>query len=94
MARYLIEIPHNNDYDSCVSAVSLLISTGSHFLTNADWGCSDGEHKAWIVVEAENRDQAKSVLPPVSRPTAKVIQLNKFTMEVFDKILYYHKDSA
>ena len=91
MARFLIEVPHNDDFDSCVKAVSLLLSTGSHFLTNADWGCSDGEHKAWAIVDVESKEEARLILPPNYRASAKIIQLNKFTMEEIDKILYKHQ---
>jgi len=90
MARFLIEVPHNDDFDSCVKAVSVLLSTGSHFLTNADWGCSDGEHKAWAIVDVDTKEEALSILPPSYRAKSKVVQLNKFTMEEMDKILYQH----
>ena len=91
MARYLIEVPHENNFDSCVKAVSLILSTGSHFLTHADWGCSDGEHKAWFIVDVDNKDEARSILPPNCRSIAKIVRLSRFTMENFDKIFYQHQ---
>ena len=93
MARFLIELPHNDDIDSCVQAVSLLLSTGSHFLTNADWGCPDGEHKAWVTVEVESKEEARSILPPSCRPDAKIIRLNKFSLDDFDNMLNRHQKS-
>jgi hypothetical protein len=91
MARYLIEVSHEDDFDACVKAASLLLSTGSHFLTNADWGCSDGEHKAWVIVDVDSREEALSILPPSCRPTAKIIRLNRFVLDDFDKIFYKHQ---
>ena len=91
MARFLLEVPHDDNYASCVKAVSMLLSTGSHFLTHADWGCADGEHKAWIIVDVDSKDEARSILPPECRPTAKIVQLNRFTMENFDKMFYGHR---
>ena len=91
MARFLLEVPHNDDFESCVKAASLLLSTGSHFLTHADWGCSDGEHKAWVIVDVESREEARSILPPICRPTAKIVRLNRFNLDDFDKIFYKHQ---
>ena len=64
MARFLIEVPHESEVVSCYRAIRLLLESGSHFLTHADFGCDDGVHKAWIVVEAESKDEARNILPP------------------------------
>jgi hypothetical protein len=69
----------------------VFLETGSHFLSNADWGCRDGEHKAWIIVDVENKDQARFIVPPAFRPQAKIVQLNKFTLEEIDEILQHHE---
>lgn len=92
MARFLIEVPHKEEIDDCVKAVSLLLSTGSHFLTNADWGCVDGEHKAWVIVELDSKEEARSILPPFYRKSAKIVELNKFKMDEFDRIVSKHSD--
>jgi len=55
MKRFLIEVPHSADKGSCDEAIQVFLQTGSHFLTHADWGCQDGEHKAWIIVEVEKK---------------------------------------
>jgi len=46
MPRFLIEVPHDEDVIACAQVIKIFLSTGSHFLSNADWGCRDGEHKA------------------------------------------------
>ena len=51
MARFLIEVPHEAEKIACARAVQILLTTGSNFLTHADFVCLDGEHKAWIIVE-------------------------------------------
>jgi hypothetical protein len=91
MARFLIEVPHEAEEAACARAVQIFLMTGSHFLSNADWGCGDGEHKAWILVEVESKEEARAILPPSFRPQAKIVALNKFTMEEVDKILRYHR---
>lgn len=90
MTRYLIEVPHENNKDACNQAVQAFMETGSHFMTNADWGCGDGEHKAWLVVELESKDEAKSILPPLFRENAKIIELQQFTVEGSEKTIQQH----
>jgi hypothetical protein len=46
MARFLIEVPHEDYRVECARAIQVFLQTGSHFLVNADGGCLDGEHKA------------------------------------------------
>ncbi len=57
------------------------LRAGAHYLTNAEWGCMEGEHTAWIIVEADNDGQARHMVPPVIRNTALLVKLNKFTPE-------------
>ena len=91
MSRFLIEVPHEPEHVACARAVEILLKTGSHFLTHADWGCTDGEHKAWIVVEVDSKEEARGILPPPLRSQAKIVQLNYFTMEEIDEILHQHQ---
>ena len=58
MHRFFIEVPHKSDLVDCTRAVEIFLRTGSHFLTHADWGCRDNEHKAWLVVEVGTRIKA------------------------------------
>jgi hypothetical protein len=92
MARFLIEVAHEEEVIACAKVVQVFLNTGSHFLSHADWGCMDGEHKAWIIVEVGSREEARSVLPPAFRAQAKIIQLNYFTMAEIDDILRHHRD--
>jgi hypothetical protein len=90
-ARYLIEVPHPEARVACARAVDVFLKTGSHFLTNADWGCRDGVHKAWIIVDVENKDEARAIVPPVFRAQANITKLNGFTMPEIDAILREHE---
>ncbi len=91
MARFLIEVPHEPEQLACARVVKVFLSTGSHFLTHADWGCLDGEHKAWIIAEVENKEEAQSIVPPQFRHEAKITALNYFTLDEIDEILYHHQ---
>jgi hypothetical protein len=90
MARFLIEVPHEDKKEECERVVELFLKTGSHFLTHADWGCMDGDHKAWIIAEVENREEARYILPPLFRNKAKIVSLNKFTLEDIEEDLQEH----
>ena len=91
MPRFLIEVPHGGTTTECVQAVDLFLRTGSHFLSHADWGCKDGDHRAWMVLEVESRNEARNVVPPVFRAQAKIVQLNAFTLKDLDDLLQRHK---
>jgi hypothetical protein len=81
MDRYLIEIPHDSDKKACAKVVRTFVSSGSHFLSNADWGCEDGDHRALMVVELDSREAALAVVPPAFRPEARVVKLVKFSLD-------------
>ena len=91
MTRYLIEVPHDDKKDACERAIRVFRETGSHYMTNADWGCHDGEHKAWIVVELESKEEARAILPPLFRHAAKITGLEKFAMDDIVEIKEQHK---
>ncbi len=92
MARFLIEVPHEAEKVACARAIQILLRTGSHFLTHAEWGCLDGVHKGWMIVELQSKEEARSMLPPAYRSQAKIVELNKFTMEEIEEILSHHED--
>lgn len=91
MAKFLIEVPHDGELLACARVVEIFLKTGSHFLTHADWGCMDGEHKAWIIADVENKDEARCILPPAFRAQAKIVKLNDFTMGQVGEILRHHQ---
>ena len=90
MARFLIEVPHEEEHVACIRAAKILLESGSHFLTNAEFGCKDGVHKAWIMVDVDSREQARNILHRSLRPKANVISLNKFSIEELDELMEYH----
>jgi hypothetical protein len=91
MARFLIEVPHEAEESACIKAVRTFLRTGSHFLTHADWGCKDGEHKAWIIVDVDSKNDAEMIIPHSYRPEAKVVKLNYFVMDEVGELKDYHQ---
>lgn len=91
MPKFLIEVEHGPDKDACNKAIQVFLKTGSHFLTHAEWGCLDGEHKAWIIVEVPNKDDARFIIPPAFRSIAKITQITTFTSHDLLMQDAYHK---
>ena len=91
MAKFLIEVPHESEVVSCARAIKVLLESGSHFLTHADFGCHDGVHKAWIVVDVDSKDEARNMLPPLYRGQAAIVQLCKFGLNELDDLIKRHE---
>ena len=79
MPKFLIEVKHADDYEGCVKALDALRALGSHLVSHADFGCADGVHCGWMVVEVGDRRDAESIVPPSLRAGARVIQLRRWT---------------
>jgi hypothetical protein len=90
MPKFLIEVPHEGNKRDCTRAIEVFLRTGSHFLTHADWGCKDGEHKAWLIIDVATKDEARSVVPSEYRSRAKIVGLNAFSQEDLDAIQRQH----
>jgi len=93
MPRFLIEVPHEPGVVACAKAVRRLLTTGSHFMTHADFGCYDGVHKGWVIVELDSKEEAQGVLPADLRAIATITQLSKFSLEQIDDIIAQHSES-
>lgn len=87
MEKILIEVAHEGDQGSCSRAVQDFLTSGSHFVTNAEWGCKDGNHKAWLIIETENKDEALRILPPAYKANAIITKINKFTRKDMEEAL-------
>jgi len=79
MSRYLVEVTHTQR--ECVWAVKQLLDAGPEFLARFDWGCQDGEHVGWALVEADSKFAAQELVPRVLRPKARIVELCQFTPE-------------
>jgi hypothetical protein len=90
MPRFKIEVTHENTWLECVRAIHIFVTSGSHFLVNADWGCIDGEHKAWFFMDADNKDQAMMIVPPGLRKDTKITQVTKFSQNYMEELRHAH----
>jgi hypothetical protein len=74
MNRYLIESPHTAE--NCTQAVKDIHAAG--YLHYFDWGCDDDDHTSWAIVEAENAEHARQMVPWYLREKARIVKLVKF----------------
>ena len=77
MDRFLVISPHTEK--ECAQALKQTLYAG--FITHFDWGCAQGEHSGYAIIEAHDAKEASLVLPPIQRMTAKVIRLQKYSPE-------------
>jgi hypothetical protein len=74
MKRFIVISNHSSE--DCVRALKEALAIG--YLTHFDWGCKDGVHTGWAVLEAEDKPQAMLSVPTFLRGQAQVVQLAKF----------------
>jgi hypothetical protein len=89
MPRYMIQSVHT--LEECVRILDGFLHAGAHYLINAEWGCYDGDHTAWLIVEASDDEDARLMIPPVVRKDARLIKLNKFTPE---EVRQFHREQG
>lgn len=91
MAKFLIEVPHEAEKVACLRAIQILLQTGSHYLTNAEFGCYDGVHKAWVIVDVDSKEEARAILPPMYRSHADIVCLSRFNLDEVEEMLRHHQ---
>jgi hypothetical protein len=90
MPRFLVEVSHDSDAKACIRVVEAFLRSGSHFLTRADWGCKDGDHKAWMIVDVDSKDDARSIVPSEFRLRTRVVGLHAFTVDEVAEVIRHH----
>jgi hypothetical protein len=84
MDRYLVILPHTEE--ECKKSLEQIEAVGT--ITHFDWGCKDGDHTGWVIIEAESKAQALMVVPTLQRPHARTVKLTKFSPE---EVRAFHK---
>jgi hypothetical protein len=78
MDRYLIETPHTAE--DCHMLIDEIYAMG--YLYHFEWGCPEGVHSGWAIIEAESYAQARLAVPSFVRSKARIVRLCKFTSDV------------
>jgi hypothetical protein len=77
MRRFLVVSNHRAE--DCTIALQQVLAIG--YLTHFDWGCKDGVHTGWAVLEAQDKAEAMLSVPTFLRSQAQVVRLTKFKAE-------------
>jgi hypothetical protein len=67
MARYLLEIPHSPE--DCTAELDSVLGHSREMLNRFDWGCKEGTHVGWAIMEAQDTTTVRSsssVIPMAS----------------------------
>ena len=91
MTKYLVEVSHSADKIECLRTIQIFLSSGSHFLTHADWGCLDGEHKAWFILDADSKEEVLQIVPSYYRRNTKITKLSRFNLQEVENLLKHHE---
>ena len=82
MERFLVAAPHTAH--DCVDALKQVVAIG--FLTHFEWGCKEGNHTGWAIIEAENAAEAMMAVPTGQRHSASVVKLHRFSVSEIEKM--------
>ncbi len=80
MNRYIIESPH--EAEECDRILRDVLAMG--YIHHFEWGCKAGDHTGWAIVEVENINQARVMVPPLVRPRARIVPLTRWFPEDFE----------
>lgn len=79
MRRYLLESPHTKE--ECMRELDEVMEEGKNVLNKFYWGCSQGDHTGYAIVDAETQASALKLVPGFIRNKAKAIEVQQFTPE-------------
>ncbi len=77
MARYLIASKH--DPEECVRALDAELAKGSGILDKFVFGCKEGDHTGYAIVESKNLSDALSLVPDFLQEMACITRVDKFS---------------
>jgi hypothetical protein len=77
MAFYMITSAH--EPEQCLDALDEIQAKGTGSLDKFVFGCKEGDHTGYAIVDAENRSAALDMLPDTMQETACVAKVDRFT---------------
>ncbi len=77
MALYLITSAH--EPEKCLDALDEIMAKKPDALNTFVYGCKEGDHSGYAIVDAESRSAALKLLPDILQETACVTRVDRFT---------------
>lgn len=87
MDRFQIISPHTAA--TCIDVLMDVLQSG--YVTHFEWGCQDGDHTGYIIIEASDKAEAMMVVPSLYRNDARAVKLNTFSPE---EVVRMHKEAT
>ncbi len=79
MALYMITSAH--EPEECLDTLDRIQSKDSALLDTFVFGCKEGDHTGYAILEAESRIRALDLLPDTLQETACITRVDRFTAE-------------
>ncbi len=79
MPTYLIKSAH--DSKQCIRALDEELAKGPDVLDQFVYGCHDGDHTGYAIVEAASKEDAMSLVPDMLQPNAVITQVDKYNAD-------------
>ena len=77
--KYLIQSPHTKL--ECLRELDEISAKGQKSLEQFFWGCGQGDHTGYAIVDAKSAGEARGLVPEFIREKARIIELVQFTPE-------------
>jgi hypothetical protein len=76
----MIELSHSPD--DCIEALKEIEPAAEDFLGDVYWGCMTGRHDGWTVVEADDEEDARAMVPEPVRSQIQVTRVKTVAPEL------------
>jgi hypothetical protein len=77
MAKYLITSKH--EPEDCLRALDEELAKGSGVLDKFVYGCKEGDHTGYAIVEVKDLSDALAMVPGFLQGSACIVKVDKFT---------------
>ena len=89
MVRYMIASPHTKE--ECLRALDEELAKGTDILEKFDYGCKEGDHTAYAIVDVDSKNDALNLIPTFLQYKARIVEVGKVTPEM---IKSFHTKAA
>ncbi len=79
MARYLIASPHTRE--QCLRALDEEAAKGAEVLDKFVYGCKEGDHTAYAIVDARSLSDALAMVPDFLQEDACISKVDSYSAE-------------
>jgi hypothetical protein len=86
----MVIVPHSEK--DCVTTLDDLSAQGSSTLSKFYFGCKNGDHTAYGLINASSESDVRNMLPANMKDKAKIMPVNQFTIDEIKAIHEKYKE--